>query len=291
MLSYSTRPLWDKPLGPHTTLPHYYAQGVPFDSHLCGLHGWKSRDTASSPLPDVWDAVLFSSELDLLEIRLHELDPIVSKFFIVEADRTFTGIPKNLTFATHADRFAQFAHKIVHSVFHPRELAPGENPFENEVEQRQHMDALLREHHASMKKPPGTLVSDITPPSVSPPPPLVVFSDVDEIPYAHTIQLLRHCSAPLPMHLQMREYLYSFEWPAGEGSWRAQVHQLEEDELEGGGYEFGYGHAQVSEWKLADAGWHCSFCFRYLHEFVDKMIGTSSLYFPAENVNGVWNCG
>ncbi|TBU33403.1 glycosyltransferase family 17 protein [Dichomitus squalens] len=252
-LSYSTRPLWDKPLGPHTTLPHYYAEGVAFDDHLCALHGWAPRD--ENELPEVWDAVLFSSELDLLEIRLHELDPVVSKFFVVEADRTFTGIPKNLTFAEHAERFAPFAHKIVHSVFHARTLNPGESPFVNEGDQRRHMDALLREHaHEERER---LKVS-----------PLVLFSDVDEIPYAHTMKLLRRCEAPNPIHLQMREYLYSFEWPAGEGSWRAQVHQL-------GSPRSGYNHGQVADWKLADSGWHCSFCFRYLHEFADKMTGYS----------------
>ncbi|KAI0775098.1 glycosyltransferase family 17 protein [Trametes elegans] len=248
-LSYSTRPLWDKPLGPHTTLPHYYAEGVAFDAHLCALHGWKARE---APLPEVWDAVLFSSELDLLEIRMAELAPVVSKFFVVEAERTFTGRPKNLTFSAHAERYTTlFGDKVVHSVFHGRTLAPGESPFVNEAAQRGHMDDLLRAHLA-----PGA------------PPPLVVFSDVDEIPSAHTVRLLQACEAPSPVHLQMREYLYSFEWPAGEGSWRAQVHRFGADGS-------GYNHGQVAEWKLADSGWHCSFCFRHLHEFADKMSGYS----------------
>ncbi|PIL35470.1 hypothetical protein GSI_02197 [Ganoderma sinense ZZ0214-1] len=255
-LSYSTRPLWDKPLGPQTVLPHYYAEGVPFDSHLCALHGWTARDP--DELPDVWDAVLFSSELDLFEIRLHELAPVVSKFFIVEADRTFTGIPKNLTFAAHKNRFSEFSDKLVHSVFAARTLDPGESPFVNEGNQRKHMDALLRAHLVDDKAKGKMKV-----------PPLVVFSDVDEIPSAHTVQLLRHCKATTPIHLQMREYLYSFEWPAGDGSWRAQVHQL------GMPRNGGYNHGQVADLMLADAGWHCSFCFRYLREFADKMIGYS----------------
>ncbi|KAL1949610.1 hypothetical protein VTO73DRAFT_8491 [Trametes versicolor] len=246
-ISYSTRPLWDKPLGPHTTLPHYYAEGVAFDAHLCALHGWGPR---ADP-PEVWDAVLFSSELDLLEIRMHELAPVVSKFFIVEADRTFTGRPKPLTFQANAARFAAFQDKIVHSVFQGRELEPGESPFVNEGAQRGHMNDLLRQH---MRQ--------------GAPPPLVLFSDVDEIPAGHTMRLLQACEAPNPIHLQMREYLYSFEWPAGEGSWRAQVHRLGTDGS-------GYNHGQVAEWKLADSGWHCSFCFRHLQEFADKMSGYS----------------
>ncbi|KAI0648996.1 glycosyltransferase family 17 protein [Trametes meyenii] len=246
-ISYSTRPLWDKPLGPHTTLSHYYAEGVAFDEHLCSLHGWGLRTTK----PEVWDAVLFSSELDLLEIRMNELAPVVSKFFVVEADRMFTGRPKNLTFDAHRDRFAAFSDKIVYSVFHGRALEPGESPFVNEIAQRNHMNDLLR--------------GQLNPGAEAP---LVIFSDVDEIPSAHTIKLLQTCEAPNPIHLQMREYLYSFEWPAGEGSWRAQVHRFGTDGS-------GYNHGQVAQWKLADAGWHCSFCFRHLHEFADKMSGYS----------------
>ncbi|KAH9847691.1 glycosyltransferase family 17 protein [Lenzites betulinus] len=246
-ISYSTRPLWDKPLGPHTTLPHYYAEGVAFDAHLCALHGWNQRASR----PEVWDAVLFSSELDLLEIRMHELAPVVSKFFVVEADRTFTGRPKNLTFDANRARFAAFEDKIIHSVFHGRTLEPGESPFVNEGAQRGHMNSLLADHLRSGAEPP-----------------LVIFSDVDEIPSAHTIRLLQACEAPSPIHLQMREYLYSFEWPAGEVSWRAQVHKFGADGS-------GYNHGQVADWKLADSGWHCSFCFRHLHEFADKMSGYS----------------
>ncbi|KIP06548.1 glycosyltransferase family 17 protein [Phlebiopsis gigantea 11061_1 CR5-6] len=250
-LSYSTRPLWDTPNGPKNTISHYYAEGVSFDQHLCQLHGWDVRP--GEDVPEVWDAILMSTELDLLEIRMHELKDVVSKFFIVESDRTFTGIPKTLTFAEYRNRFAEFEDKIVYSLFHGRELLSGESPFENEIAQRRHMDALLRSYVSPSARAP-----------------MIIFSDVDEIPYAHTMSLLQHCTAPSPIHLQMKEYLYSFEWPAGEGSWRAQVHRFT-----AGDDAIGYGHSQATEVKLADAGWHCSFCFRTIDEFIAKMQGYS----------------
>jgi beta-1,4-mannosyl-glycoprotein beta-1,4-N-acetylglucosaminyltransferase len=40
----------------------------------------------------VFDAILFSNEMDMLEIRLRELYDVVDKFVIVESDHTFTGI-------------------------------------------------------------------------------------------------------------------------------------------------------------------------------------------------------
>lgn len=37
---------------------------------------------------------------------------------------------------------------------------------------------------------------------------LVLMSDIDEIPSAHTVELLRVCDFGSSLHLQMRNYLY-----------------------------------------------------------------------------------
>ena len=60
----------------------------------------------------------FNDEFDLLEIRLHELYPVVDAFILVEADFTFQNKPKPLRFkayiASHPARFQRFSDKIVH---------------------------------------------------------------------------------------------------------------------------------------------------------------------------------
>jgi len=73
---------------------------------------------------EVIDAVLFYNELDLLEIRLNILDPVVDKFVIVEATKTFVGKPKPLYFKDKQERFAKWKDKIVHYVVD--ELTEGE---------------------------------------------------------------------------------------------------------------------------------------------------------------------
>ena len=112
-ISYATRPLWDSDTAPKDVIPHYYAEGINIDAHMCSLHGWSERKTSSSSI-QVLDAVLMSSELDLLEIRLNELDPVVDRFFIVESNATFTGLPKKTYFADNRARFAKFEDKIVY---------------------------------------------------------------------------------------------------------------------------------------------------------------------------------
>lgn len=64
----------------------------------------------------VVDAVCFFNELDLLELRLNELDPVVDRFVIVEANRTHKGTLKPLYYAENKARFAAFESKIVHIV-------------------------------------------------------------------------------------------------------------------------------------------------------------------------------
>lgn len=48
--------------------------------------------------------------------------------------------------------------------------------------------------------------------------------DTDEIVSAHTVQLLKACDGyPDILHLQHRNYLYSFEFPYDVQNWRPRV--------------------------------------------------------------------
>ena len=112
-LSYATRPLWDAADGPKEVITHYYAEGMKMDPHACLLHGWKERQAKDIK---VMDAVLMSSEVDLLEIRMNELDSVVDKFFIIESNATFTGLSKETYFAKNRQRFSKFEEKIVYDL-------------------------------------------------------------------------------------------------------------------------------------------------------------------------------
>ncbi|XP_052198227.1 uncharacterized protein LOC127805506 isoform X2 [Diospyros lotus] len=245
-ISYFFRPLWDNPPPPFKHLPHYYAENVSMDQ-LCRLHGWEVR---SEPRL-VFDGINFSNELDLLEIRWRELNPYVTKFVILESNTTFTGIPKPLFFASNRDRFAFAEEKIVHGVFPGHTAAPGsrEDPFAVEGRQRVAMNSLLR--HA------GISIGD-----------LLIMSDADEIPSPYTLKLLQWCDdVPPVLHLELRNYMYSFEFPVDYSSWRATIHIY-------GPWTY-YRHSRQTDLILSDAGWHCSFCFRHLQDFVFKMTAYS----------------
>lgn len=245
-ISYFFRPLWDNPPLQFEHLPHYYAENVSMEN-LCRLHGWSLR---SKPRR-VFDGIIFSNELDLLEIRWQELHPYVTKFVILEANTTFTGIPKPLYFATNRNRFAFAEEKIVHGTFPGRIASHGshDDPFKLESEQRVAMNGLLRWA--------GISNGD-----------LLIMSDTDEIPSPHTVKLLQWCDeVPPVLHLELRDYMYSFEFPVDYSSWRATIHIYSPWTQ--------YRHSRQTDVILSDAGWHCSFCFRYLREFVFKMTAYS----------------
>ncbi|GAB4829249.1 hypothetical protein Ancab_018915 [Ancistrocladus abbreviatus] len=213
-ISYFLRPLWEKPPKPFHEIPHFYNENITMEN-LCKLHGWGVREYPRR----VYDAVLFSKEVDILTIRWKELYPYVTQFVLLESNSTFTGLPKPLK---------------------------GENPFIEEAYQRVALDQLLR-------------IAGISDDD------LLIMSDVDEIPSRHTINLLRWCdNIPDVLHLQLKNYLYSFEFLVDNNSWRASVHRYQTGKTR-------YAHYRQTDDLLADAGWHCSFCFRHISEFIFKM--------------------
>jgi len=64
--------------------------------------------------PLVIDSFSYAGEKECLEIRLHELDSVVTKFLIIESNRTQTGLPKPYYFEKQQESFKEFAPKIVY---------------------------------------------------------------------------------------------------------------------------------------------------------------------------------
>jgi len=106
----------------------------------------------------IYDCFTFFDELDLLELRLQILDPVVDRFVLCEAPFTFRGKPKPLYFAESQSRFARWNHKITALVY-PGPVAG--DPWANEWGQRDHLALGLRECD---------------------PDDLILLSDCDEIP-------------------------------------------------------------------------------------------------------------
>ncbi|XP_018719605.2 uncharacterized protein LOC104423908 isoform X2 [Eucalyptus grandis] len=239
-IRYFFRPLWQPPPKPFNVIPHYYHENVSMET-LCKLHGWGIREFPRR----VYDAILFNNEVEMLTIRWKELYPYVTQFVLLESNSTFTGRLKRLIFKENRDKFKFVEPRLTYGMIGGR-FKKGENPFVETAYQRVALEQLLRRV--------GIEDDD-----------LLIMSDLDEIPSAHTINLLRWCDdIPPKLHLQLKNYLYSFEFFYDNKSWRASVHRYQSRSTR-------YAHFRQSDDLLADSGWHCSFCFRRISEFIFKM--------------------
>ncbi|HYC03484.1 MAG TPA: glycosyltransferase [Azospirillaceae bacterium] len=141
----------------------------------------------------LYDCFQFYNELDLLEIRLEELAPVVHRFVLVEATHTHAGTRKPLHFAENRARFAAHADKIIHVVL---EDDAGGFAWEREARQREAIARGLQDCDSSD---------------------MILVSDVDEIPRAEIAAALRFDAGGPPgllaPHLDLYLYFLDLKSP------------------------------------------------------------------------------
>jgi hypothetical protein len=121
--------------------------------------------------PIVCDMFPFSEELDILDIRLNELNDVVDYFCIVESAHTQSRLPKPFIFEQNQARFSKFLHKIVYVKM---DKLVGGVAWEAEFEQRR---CLLECLNALIARGVKVGRDDF-----------FILSDVDEIPRADIVK-------------------------------------------------------------------------------------------------------
>ncbi len=184
------------------------------------------------------DTFPFHQELDLLELRLHELDGVVDHFVLCEAPFTHSGKPKPLYFEENKARFQRFLPKITHLVARdfPRADFPklGES-WKYERHQRDWISGALE----------GLADTDI-----------VIHGDADEIASAAAVKSYRPEMGFMGLDMSMHAY---------------RLNLTTREEPYGWSKIFAYGHLRAIEpWTMCkvrylvtksiqDGGWHFSF--------------------------------
>jgi len=87
----------------------------------------------------IYDCFMLFNELEILELRLSELEETVDRFLVVEAPVTHAGLPKSLTFAENRDRFARWNDRVMRVVV--EDMPKGPDPWGRERYQR---NAIVR---------------------------------------------------------------------------------------------------------------------------------------------------
>lgn len=136
----------------------------------------------------IYDCFTFFNELDILEIRLEELYPVVDKFIIVEGSQTFQGTPKPQYGWENSDKFEKYADKVSWCNVNVWPPVKDKNraTWEREYHQRNMIKRFLE-------------YSDLNPDDI------VLISDADEIPRRSAVEQLN----PQPVQsLALKTFYY-----------------------------------------------------------------------------------
>lgn len=211
------------------------------------------------------DAFPFNDELDMLALRLGQLDNVVDKFVLVETGLTYRGVPKPLYYRENSDQFAKYNHKIIAVDSH----TPKMGCWYFEQEQRNVLSGVIKD--------------------IAKEDDVIVFSDCDEIPNPKTV-------AEYTINLGMRnlkQYTYYYNFNClmnyGRREWsRARIGSVR-DFLFWGPYEFRQGPRDLDHSfpSLENGGWHGSYfnvtmdrlrrkVHSISHEDMDKEVDTVS---------------
>lgn len=201
----------------------------------------------------IYDCFSFYNELDLLDIRLHELSDIVDIFVLSEATRTHSGLPKPLYYDENREMFAEFNDRIVHVVVDDMPVTK-EEIAKSKVQDLfwlesnyQVEDNWVRERHqrnAIMRALSGCDPNDV-----------IMISDVDEIPRASTIAPIINslCAGSTALHQTLNTYYIN--WQCTNMQWYGtkilrrkdistpscdRFHTKASCYIENGGWHFGY---------------------------------------------------
>ena len=239
----------------------------------CSRHGLVARPwaqphpTPATRRPRVFDVMLLDGpELELLEVRLHELSDTVDRFILVEGRRNVHGRRKPSFFAEHRDspRFAKYRQKLLHYVV-PEEAytQDGREIFPSVI------DRLHRTEMRAAGQLAGVEVGDV-----------VLTGNVNEIPSATSLGLFVGCtgwpSNATTVGLLLEPFVFSFglglhAGAAGSGA-MARISEYTEGRQAAafsrgsiGRLESGGGGPVL----LNDAGWKCTCCFAAVGEYVE----------------------
>ncbi|KAL9130487.1 MAG: hypothetical protein Q9217_001359 [Psora testacea] len=238
--------------GEHGFLPLLEAQD------FCQRRRWDVYSTRDRRRK-IYDLFLINTELDSLEIRLHELNQEVDYFIVLESATSFQQSPKPLYLQQNLSRFQAFEHKIIHRILDDSGVnIAKDDTWEHERFTR---NALFDQVMLSLTGPQAPNLSDV-----------LLVGDIDEIPRVSTLTALRNCAFPPRVTLRSQMYYYSYQWLHRGEQWHHPQatyfdgeNTVRPEELRGG----------RADAELYSSGWHCSSCFSTMEDLKNKITSFS----------------
>lgn len=136
------------------------------------------------------DCFIFYNELDMLELRLNELNDVVDYFVLVECIKTFANNNKELYFENNKERFSKFSDKIIHIVLKD-DIPRTSNAWDIETYQRRGIDKGLKQLNLNNDD-------------------LIIIADLDEIPDMNILLQLKNTNSINGVYsMEMDLYYYN----------------------------------------------------------------------------------
>jgi len=176
---------------------------------------------------------MFFNELDLLEIRLNELNDVVDKFVLVESTKTHSNKSKPLCFQDNRERFTNFLNKIIHIVVD--EYPDCNDSWAMENYQRDVIIKTLKEYCND---------EDV-----------VIISDLDEIPRVDLVKKYKDADGITVFEQKLYTFYFNY-LNATEPDWKRGTRLLKFKEI---------GDKTLTDIRMADgnyiknAGWHFTY--------------------------------
>jgi hypothetical protein len=184
----------------------------------------------------VYDCFPFFNELDLLEIRLNELNTVVDYFVLVESTKSWQNKLKECVYENNKDRFANFNHKIIRI-----EVPP--DMFSN-----MHLRNEILSWNYIINGLTNANDDDI-----------IILSALDEIPDSKLItNIIENNRFPICMNMGFYQYYLNTKFNVnGDLGWRGsyfnKFKNLDKSNL------FSFIESRKNDTILIDGGWHFTF--------------------------------
>jgi len=187
----------------------------------------------------VFDCFLYNGEWKLLLLRLNEMFEVVDEFVVVEANMSFSGVPKKFHLMDLGSQISPFLSKITYLQI--SEDLGASDAWEREAYHRNFASDYLKSQEG-----------------------LIILSDVDEIIYAETVNQIKSdkISQSFSFHLTMNYFAFDFQnyegvekdcvWNCAFDSSYLATYELQElrDSIR---------HGTISSTAIRNAGCHLSY--------------------------------
>ena len=213
----------------------------------------------------VYDCFMFSHELDLLNLRLHELYEYVDFFVIVESSETHSGLPKPLYFRENQELFEKFSDKIINVAiegFPTPPLDKDPNWFRENFQRNQILTVLQ-----------SLDVKDND---------CIMLSDIDELPDRNSVlQIRHHVRRSQVITFRQRWLNWNFdlenqeEWPGTQIMLWSDFKNTTPQKIRDGRYNIGVVSDDVRGWHLSWFGDNNTI-HEKLKSFAHQEIGTKT---------------